>query len=64
VLRAVHQALREGGEFFFSDVYADRRLPPAVANHPVLLGECIGGAMYVEDFIRTCNDAGFADVRK
>ena len=29
--------------------------PPAqVRTHPVLLGECLGGALYIQDFIRLC----------
>ena len=30
VLREVYNALKEGGEFYFSDVYCDRRLPKHV----------------------------------
>ncbi|KAI9179176.1 hypothetical protein H9P43_005838 [Blastocladiella emersonii ATCC 22665] len=63
VLRGVARALREGGEFYFSDVYADRRLPQSVREHPVLFGECLGGALYVEDFRRLCQAAGFSDPR-
>ena len=32
-------------------MYCDRRLPAAVRGHEVLLGECLGGALYVNDFI-------------
>ncbi|PRW33732.1 Arsenite methyltransferase [Chlorella sorokiniana] len=63
VLREVHRVLAEGGEMFFSDVYCDRRLPDQVRKHPVLLGECLGGALYVQDFIRLCRTAGFQDPR-
>jgi len=48
VLRQAFSALREGGEFYLSDVYCDRRLPESVKNDPVLLGECIGGALYIQ----------------
>lgn len=60
VLRAVYNVLREGGEFYFSDVYCDRRLPKNVQTHKVLVGECIGGAMYIEDFKKTCVTVGFS----
>ena len=40
--------LRAGGEFCFSDVYCDRRLPAAVAKDPVLYGECLAGALYLQ----------------
>ena len=63
VLRGVRRLLHPGGEFYFSDVYADRRLPEAVRRHPVLYGECLGGALYWNDFLRLARAAGFADPR-
>jgi arsenite methyltransferase len=63
VLRGVHRLLKSGGEFYFSDVYADRRVPAAVRNDPVLYGECLGGALYWNDFLRLAQRHGFADPR-
>ena len=63
VLRGVHRLLKPGGEFYFSDVYADRRVPDAVRNDPVLYGECLGGALYWNDFLRLAQRQGFADPR-
>lgn len=63
VLRGVHRLLKDGGEFYFSDVYADRRVPAAVRNDPVLYGECLGGALYWNDFLRLAHRQGFADPR-
>jgi len=63
VLRGVQRLLKPGGEFYFSDVYADRRLPEAVRRDPVLYGECLGGALYWNDFLRLARAAGFADPR-
>ena len=63
VLRGVQRLLKPGGEFYFSDVYADRRLPEALRSHPVLYGECLGGALYWNDFLRLARAAGFADPR-
>jgi arsenite methyltransferase len=63
VLRGVHRLLKEGGEFYFSDVYADRRVGQAVRNDPVLYGECLGGALYWNDFLRLAQAQGFADPR-
>jgi hypothetical protein len=53
-----NRALAPGGEFYFSDVYCDRRLPESVRRHGVLWGECIAGALYVKDFERMARDAG------
>lgn len=63
VLAEVHRVLKEGGEFFFSDVYCDRRLPAAVREHKLLWGECIAGALYLQDFLRLSREVGFADPR-
>ncbi|KAJ1999555.1 hypothetical protein GGI04_004525 [Coemansia thaxteri] len=63
VLRSVFDVLKEGGEFQFSDIYTDRRLPSHVRSHPALMGESVGGALYTEDFRRLCARVGFVDVR-
>jgi len=63
VLRGVQRLLKDGGEFYFSDVYADRRVPAAVRNDPVLYGECLGGALYWNDFLSLAQRQGFADPR-
>jgi len=63
VLREVYRVLAPGGEFYFSDVYCDRRLPEHVQKHEVLWGECISGALYDEDFKRIARDVGFPDPR-
>jgi SAM-dependent methyltransferase len=63
VLREAFRLLKTGGELYFSDVYADRRVPPSLAADPVLYGECLGGALYWNDFLRLAQAAGFADPR-
>ena len=63
VLHGVYNALRHGGEFYFSDVYSDRRIPEHLKTHPILLGECLGGALYINDFIRLASSVGFIDCR-
>ena len=63
VFKEIYRILKPGGELFFSDVFADRRLPKSLANDPVLHGECMGGALYTEDFRRLMAACGWADFR-
>jgi SAM-dependent methyltransferase len=63
VLRGAHRLLKSGGELHFADVYADRRAPAEVRHDPVLYGECLGGALYWNDFLNLAKGAGFKDPR-
>jgi SAM-dependent methyltransferase len=63
VFAEIFRVLKPGGELYFSDVFADRRIPTALRSDPVLLGECLGGALYVEDFRRVMAAVGCADAR-
>ncbi len=63
VLRQVYEVSKFGGEMYFSDVYADRRVPKKISKDPVLRGECLGGALYYKDFERIARNIGFTDPR-
>ncbi|MCL1904847.1 MAG: methyltransferase domain-containing protein, partial [Methanomassiliicoccaceae archaeon] len=63
VFREIYRVLRPGGELFFSDVFADRRIPGPLSSDPVLRGECLSGALYTEDFRRLLKECGWADLR-
>jgi SAM-dependent methyltransferase len=63
VLRGAFDLLKPGGEIYFADVYSDRRLPDAIRSDPVLYGECLGGALYWNDFLPMAKEAGFLDPR-
>lgn len=63
VIAGARRLLKPGGEMYFADVYCDRRLPAGLKDDPVLLGECLGGALYWADFIDIARASGFPDVR-
>ncbi|WP_158085707.1 methyltransferase domain-containing protein [Henriciella aquimarina] len=50
VFAGVASILKPGGRFLFSDVFADKAVPADVAADPVVRGECLGGAMTLEQF--------------
>jgi len=63
VLREAYRLLKPGGELYFADVYADRRVPQALVDDPLLYGECLSGALYWNDFLSLAKQAGFLDPR-
>jgi ubiquinone/menaquinone biosynthesis C-methylase UbiE len=63
VFREIWRVLKTGGELYFSDIFADRRVPEDINQNPVLLGECLGGALYIEDFRRLMTRVGWQDFR-
>jgi len=63
VLSEIFRVLKPGGELYFSDVFALRRVSEELRKDPVLHGECISGALYKEDFRRILGDLGCVDFR-
>jgi arsenite methyltransferase len=63
VFREILRVLKPGGELYFADVFADRRLSAEMKADPVLVGECLGGALYMEDFRRMLGRLGISDYR-
>ena len=63
VLETMYRVLKVGGEFYISDIVADRRVPKEIASDPRLIAECLGGPMYEHDFFDLAKDAGFGDPR-
>lgn len=63
VFSEIFRVLKPGGELYFSDVFADRRMPTALKSDPLLHGECLAGALYIEDFRRMLCSLGCLDYR-
>ena len=63
VFAEIFRVLKPGGELYFADVFAGRRVPAHLQDDPVLHGECLAGAMYTEDFRRLMQKVGCADYR-
>mmetsp|Transcript_40785 Transcript_40785/g.57341 ORF Transcript_40785/g.57341 Transcript_40785/m.57341 type:complete len:269 (+) Transcript_40785:351-1157(+) len=63
VLKHCLNLLKPGGELYFSDVYASRRVPQNLRDDQVMWGECLSGALYWNDFENLARRVGFADPR-
>jgi len=63
VLAECLNLLKPGGELYFSDVYANRRVPQVLQDDEVLWGECLSGALYWNDFENMARKVGFTDPR-
>lgn len=63
VLSHAYNLLKPGGELYFSDVYADRRVPEELLKDPILYGECLSGALYWNNFLTLAKQSGFLDPR-
>lgn len=63
VFEEIFRVLKPGGELYFSDIFTDRRIPEKLQYDKVLVGECLGGAMYIEDFRRMLDTIGCPDFR-
>lgn len=63
VLKSCHRLLKEGGELYFSDVYANRRIPQELRDNEILWGECLSGALYWNDFQNLAKACDFRDPR-
>ncbi|MEX2327273.1 MAG: methyltransferase domain-containing protein [Pseudomonadales bacterium] len=63
VFKEIFRVLKPGGELYFSDIFARQRIPAELTRDPVLRGECLGGAMYLEDFRRALSKMGIHDYR-
>lgn len=63
VFSEIFRVLKPGGEFCFTTVLADRRLPASLTEDASLVRAGIAGAMYTEDFRRLLRDLGCHDYR-
>lgn len=63
VFKTINRVLKDGGEFYISDIVADRRVPKIIQNDPEMIAECLGGAEYEHDYLDFIKDAGFLDPR-
>ncbi|XP_072115949.1 arsenite methyltransferase isoform X1 [Mobula birostris] len=60
VLEEAYRILKEGGELYFSDMYASEPLDEELKKDVVLWGEGLAGALYWKDLINLVKAVGFS----
>ncbi len=63
VFKEIFRVLKPGGELYFSDVFTSARVPREFRDDSLAYGECLGGALYIEDFRRILAGLGCPDYR-
>ena len=62
-VKEVKRVLKPNGEWYFTDVFTDRRIPQDVAKDIEKRALRLAGAMYINDFRRLAQANGFNDPR-
>ncbi|KAM8853200.1 arsenite methyltransferase [Synchiropus picturatus] len=60
VLQEAYNVLKEGGELYYSDMYASKVVPDHMKHDAVLWGEGMGGALFWKDLISLAHRVGFS----
>ncbi|XP_029026342.1 arsenite methyltransferase [Betta splendens] len=60
VLQQAYSVLKEGGELYFSDMYASKVVPDDMKRDPLLWGEGMGGSLFWKDLIPLAHSVGFS----
>ncbi|XP_056612861.1 arsenite methyltransferase [Triplophysa dalaica] len=60
VIKEAYKVLKEGGELYYSDMYASKVTPDSFKEDPVLWGEGMAGALYWQDLITLMKETGFS----
>lgn len=61
VFSEIWRVLKDGGMLYFSDIFADRKVPEEINTHPLLLGECLGGSMSYDEFREIMTETGWEE---
>ncbi|XP_025090657.1 arsenite methyltransferase-like [Pomacea canaliculata] len=62
-LREAFRVLKEGGEFYFSDIYTDTVLSEEARKDQFLWGECFSGALLWKELYQLAAEIGFSSPR-
>jgi SAM-dependent methyltransferase len=64
VFREMYRVLKPGGRFTISDIVSDQVVPQYLVHDAAKWGDCLSGALQVQDYIGGMVDAGFHAVHQ
>ncbi|CAE6756923.1 MAG: methyltransferase domain-containing protein [Nitrospira sp.] len=64
VFREMYRVLKPGGRFTISDIVSDQVVPQYMVHDSAKWGDCLSGALQVQDYIGGMVDAGFRAVHQ
>lgn len=59
VFAEIHRVLKPGGRFVIADIISDRPVPAAMRRNRDLWGECVSGAVTLQEFLELAREAAF-----
>jgi len=59
VFRDIHRILKLGGRFVIADIISEKKVPDAMKNNKELWGECVSGALTLDEFLSAARRTGF-----
>lgn len=62
VFREIHRILKPGGRFVIADIISDKPVPEDMRNDAELWGECISGALILDDFLALAKQCEFSGI--
>jgi ubiquinone/menaquinone biosynthesis C-methylase UbiE len=64
VFREMYRVLKPGGRFTISDIVSDQVVPQYMVHDSAKWGDCLSGALQVQDYVGGMVDAGFRAVHQ
>jgi len=63
VFKEIYRILKPGGRFLIADIISERKVPEKMKNNKELWGECVSGALTINEFLDHAKNNNFKGLR-